>query len=196
MTGDDVVLVRHGETEWIAAGRHTGRSDVPLTPLGRRQAAAVGARLAGERFARVLSSPLGRARETMRLAGLGGAGELCDHLREWDYGVYEGSRTVDVRTRLPGWSVWTHPVVDGESVAAVGERADRVVDAVLAAAGPIVVFSHGRLLRVLAARWIGLPAAAGRLLAFDTATVSVLGRERETRVVRLWNEACRPGTVA
>jgi len=185
----EVVLVRHGQTEWSAAGRHTGRSDVPLTELGRRQAEALGAMLDGADFARVLSSPLTRAWETMERAGYS-SGTATDDLMEWDYGIYEGRRTVDIREEIPDWSVWVDPIVGGESVDEVGERADRVIADVLEADGPIAMFGHGHALRILAARWMGLPAVVGANLRLDTATVSTLGWERENRVIRHWNEVC------
>ncbi|MDR9451072.1 MAG: histidine phosphatase family protein [Acidimicrobiia bacterium] len=188
MTEHEVVLVRHGQTEWSVSGKHTGRSDIPLTDLGRRQADALGGMLGGAEFALVVSSPLIRARETMERAGY--AGGISDDLLEWDYGVYEGRRTTDIRTEIAGWSVWTHPIVDGESVEEVGARADRAIARMLSVDGPVAVFAHGHVLRILAARWMGWPAVAGRNLRLDTATVSTLGWERENRVVRHWNEAC------
>jgi probable phosphoglycerate mutase len=188
--GHDVVLVRHGQTEWSAAGRHTGRTDVPLTGLGRRQADALADMLGGAEFAAVLSSPLSRAWETMERAGFGDTALASDGLLEWDYGVYEGRRTADIRLEIPAWSVWTHEIHDGESVEQVGARTDRVIDGIMAAGGPVALFAHGHVLRILAARWMGMPASAGRSLGLDTATVSTLGWEREHRVIRRWNEAC------
>jgi probable phosphoglycerate mutase len=186
----EIVLVRHGQTEWSVSGRHTGRTDIPLTELGRRQADALGGMLGGADFALVLSSPLVRAWETMDRAGYGATGVATDDLLEWNYGTYEGRRTADIREEIPEWSVWTHPIVDGESVEQVGERADRTIAQALNADGPVVVFAHGHMLRILAARWMGFPAVAGRTLGLDTATVSTLGWERENRVIRRWNEAC------
>ncbi len=188
-TRNDLVLVRHGQTEWSAAGKHTGRSDVPLTDLGRRQAEALGAMLRGADFDRVLSSPLTRAWETMERTGFGG-GTASDDLMEWDYGIYEGRRTVDIRDEIPNWSVWRSPIVGGESVDEVGQRVDRVIGDVLEADGPVALFAHGHVLRVLAARWLGLPAEVGASFALATATVSTLGWERENRVIRHWNEMC------
>lgn len=188
-TGHEVALVRHGQTEWSVTGKHTGRTDIPLTEFGRRQADALGAMLAGAEFAAVLSSPLARAWDTMERAGYP-AGSASEDLLEWDYGVYEGRRTIDIREEIPGWSVWTHPLFDGESVEQVGARVDRVIAGVVEADGPAAIFAHGHVLRILAARWMGLPAVAGRNLQLDTATVSTLGWERENRVVRHWNEAC------
>jgi len=190
MSEHDVVLVWHGQTEWSISGRHTGRTDVSLTDLGQRQADALGAMLGGAEFASVLSSPLIRAWDTMERAGYGATGEATEDLMEWDYGAYEGRRTVDIRTQLPGWSVWSHPMIDGETFDEVGERADRVIARALKVDGPVVLFAHGHMLRILGARWMGLPAVAGRNLRLDTATVSTLGWERENRVVRHWNEAC------
>lgn len=185
----DIVLVRHGQTEWSIAGKHTGNTDVALTELGRRQADALGDMLAGAAFDAVFSSPLIRAWNTMELAGYGG-GTAMANLTEWDYGVYEGRRTIDIRDETPGWSVWTHPIVDGESVEEVGARTDRVIARALDADGPVAMFAHGHVLRILAARWVGLPAAAGQYFGLDTATVSTLGWEHEYRVVRHWNESC------
>ncbi|MGH7357788.1 MAG: histidine phosphatase family protein [Candidatus Rokuibacteriota bacterium] len=182
-------LVRHGETEWSLSGQHTGRTDVPLTPAGRRQAEALGGHLAGRSFALVLTSPLDRARETCRLAGFGSHAQAMDDLREWDYGIYEGRTTAAIRTVEPGWSIWTSPVPEGESVDQVGARARRVIDRVLTAGGDVALFSHGHFLRILAACWIGRPPGDGRLFALATASVSVLGWERETRVVQRWNQA-------
>lgn len=190
MSRPEVTLVRHGQTEWSRDGLHTGRTDVPLTGLGRRQAEALGAMLGDTHFPRVLSSPLSRARETMEIAGRSDGAAITADLMEWDYGVYEGRRTLDVRVEIPDWSVWTHPVEDGESVEEVGTRLDRVISGLEDTDGPVLIFGHGHSLRILAARWIGLPAATGRSLALETATVSTLGWERETRVLRHWNEAC------
>ena len=184
-----VVLVRHGETEWSLSGQHTGGTDVPLTDAGGAQARHLGARLAGWRFARVLTSPLARATETCRLAGLGDQAEIADDLREWDYGAYEGRRTVDIQDERPGWDLWVDGVVDGETVEQVGQRADRVIATARAASGDVALFAHGHLLRILGARWVGLPARAGSLLGLSTATVSVLGWERETAVIERWNDA-------
>ncbi len=190
MTGDDVTLVRHGQTEWSAAGFHTGRTDIPLTDLGVRQASALGEMLDEQRFSYVFSSPLTRAWRTMELAGLDASAESREELVEWDYGVYEGTRTIDVRKTIPGWSVWTDPIEGGESVDDVGARADRMIDELTAIDGPGLLFAHGHLLRILAARWMGLPSDHGRLLGLDTASVSTLGWERETRVIRRWNQEC------
>jgi broad specificity phosphatase PhoE len=186
----EVVLVRHGETEWSRTGKHTGRTDVPLTETGRRQAEAAGAALRGRHFALVLTSPLQRAAETCRLAGLADVAVPDDDLMEWDYGAYEGRTTPEIREERPGWTLWKGGVPDGETGADVGARANRVIARVRAVDGDVALFAHGHILRVLTARWIGLDAADGCLFALDTATISVLGYERETAVIRLWNEPC------
>ena len=188
MRGHQVVLVRHGQTEWSLSGQHTGTTDIPLTEAGRRHAEALGGRLSAWEFARVLTSPLARAADTCRLAGLGARAEVTADLREWDYGEYEGRRTVDVREERPGWGLWKDGVPGGETVDAVGRRADRVIDAARSAGGDVAVFAHGHVLRVVGARWIGLPPDHGALLALPTASVSVLGWERETAVIERWNE--------
>ena len=187
-----VALGRHGETDWSKSGRHTGRTDVPLTDTGRDQARLLGEMLTEWREARVLTSPLARAVETCRLSGFADACEVIDDLSEWDYGVYEGRTTTDIRKEIPDWSVWTHSVQKGESVEDVGERADRAISLIRDEARDVIVFAHGHLLRILAARWCGLAPKHGRLLALDTATLSILGYERETPVVRMWNAACPP----
>lgn len=163
---------------------------MPLTDRGRAQAKAVAAKLRGAPFSLVLSSPLGRALETARLAGYGDQVALDDDLLEWDYGADEGRTTPEIRRDRRGWTIWRDGPLDGETVAEVGERADRVVGRVRRARGDVLIFAHGHVLRVLAARWLGLPPVDGRLLALSTATVSVLGWERETPVIDRWNEAC------
>ena len=182
-------LVRHGETEWARLGRHTGRTDVALTDHGREQARALGERLAGRTFARVLSSPLSRALETARLAGFGSQVEVDPDLAEWDYGEVEGRTTAELRDDgEPAWTIWTHGTREGESVDQVGRRVDRVLARVSGIPGDVAVFGHGHLLRVLAARWLGLAPSGGRLFALSTATISILGWEREARVIEVWNE--------
>jgi broad specificity phosphatase PhoE len=180
-------LVRHGQTEWSAGGRHTGRTDVPLDETGRQQARALVERLAGHDFSLVLSSPLRRAHETCVLAGYDDRAEIDDDLQEWDYGGYEGRTTDEIRASRPGWTLWRDGCPDGETLAAVAVRAERVLARVPRAGGDTVVFAHGHLLRVLAARWVDLPPAAGALLALDAASISVLGWEREQAVIRRWN---------
>lgn len=183
---DEVWLVRHGETEWSRVGRHTSVTDLPLTDEGERVAATVGDRLAGEEFALVLTSPRLRARRTAELVGHPGA-EVDEDLVEWAYGAYEGVSTPTIRESVPGWSVWTHPVPGGESAQQVTARLDRVVARARAVDGRVLLVGHGHALRALAARWLGLPVGDGRLLRLDTATVSVLGHERDTPVVLRWN---------
>ena len=189
MSPNRLWLVRHGATEWSTSGRHTGRTDIPLSPEGVEQARALGRVLAGRPFALVLSSPYQRALETCRLAGYGDAVEVTDDLREWDYGDDEGRTTADIRKERPGWVVWDG-VPNGETVEAVGARVDRVIDRAAAAVdGDAALFAHGHCLRILAARWLGLAPVDGRLLALDTAALNVLGHEREQRVIREWNHS-------
>jgi broad specificity phosphatase PhoE len=194
MTADQptLTLIRHGDTEWSLTGRHTGWTDIPLVASGRRQAQLLGARLAGRSFSLVLSSPLSRALETCRLAGLGDAVAVDPDLREWNYGDLEGLTSDAIRERMPGWTIWSGPVPGGESSDEVGQRADRVITRALMAAGNVAIFAHGHLLRVLAARWLGLPPDHGALFELGTATVSQLGWERERRVIELWNEPPAP----
>jgi broad specificity phosphatase PhoE len=181
-----IVLIRHGETEWSASGKHTSVTDVPLLESGRRDAERLRERLAGREFALVLSSPRARARETAALAGL--SAEVDEDLVEFDYGSYEGRTTPEIREERPGWSVWADGAPGGESAEQVGARADRVIARAVAAGGDVAVFAHGHLLRILAARWIGLAATYGGHLALDTGSVSELGFERERRAIWLWND--------
>lgn len=187
-------LVRHGQTEWSRGGRHTGRSDPPLLDEGRAQAVALGALLAEvvPAPATVLSSPLSRAVETCRLAGLGDRVHLVDDLVEWDYGEYEGRTTAEIRADRPGWTLWTDGVPGGESAAAVGRRADRVLERARDG-GEVVCFAHGHLLRVLTVRWLGLPPAGGRMFHLDAGALSGLGWEREVPVVSRWNQPAALG---
>jgi len=180
-------LIRHGETEWSRSGAHTGRTDLPLTGAGRENAAAIGRWLAGRPFAMVLTSPLERARETCRLAGYGGAAQVDPNLAEWNYGDYEGRTTPQIQQERPGWSLWKDGVLNGENIADVAARADAVVERALAADGAVALFAHGHILRILAARWLGLPPVSGKLFALGTASVSTLGFEHETRVISRWN---------
>ena len=189
----EIVLARHGETEWSRDGRHTGTTDIPLTEEGRRQALLLRDALSEWSFELVLSSPLQRALDTRRLAGLGDAAEITEDLREWDYGDYEGVTTAEIRASRPDWNLWRDGCPGGEDAAAVGARADRVLARLDGLEGAVALFAHGHVLRVLAARWLGLGPEAGALLALGTATLSVLGYERETRVIRRWN-APVPGT--
>jgi broad specificity phosphatase PhoE len=187
----EIVLARHGETEWSRDGLHTGSTDIPLTDAGRSQAELLRDALREWTFERVLSSPLQRALETCRLAGLGEDVEVTDDLREWDYGEYEGVTTPQIRESRPGWYLWTDGCPGGEQAADVGRRVDRVIASIEHAEGDVVLFAHGHVLRVLAARWLGLAPESGALLALGTGTLSALGYERETRVVRRWNAPVR-----
>lgn len=186
--GPVVVLVRHGETEWSRSGQHTGRTDIPLTPLGREQATRLGERLKGQKFSLVLTSPLSRAADTCRLAGFGDQAEATDDLLEWDYGDYEGRRTVDIHAERPGWLLWRDGVPGGERLGNVCARADRVADRAHAAPGPVLLFGHGHLLRVFATCWLGLhPQRAGQL-ALSPASISVLGSEHGNPAILRWND--------
>lgn len=186
MSETEMWVVRHGATEWSTAGRHTSITDLPLLPDGEETAVALGARLAEVDFRLVLTSPRRRARHTAELAGFADA-EVTDDLAEWAYGDYEGLTTAQIREAVPGWTIWTGVSPGGETGAEVAARLDRVVARAREASGRTLVFAHGHSLRVLAARWLGLPPEGGRLLRLDTATLSVLGFERETAVVLRWN---------
>lgn len=183
-------LVRHGETEWARLGRHTGLTDVALTAAGRAQARAIAARLDGLSFDAVLSSPSSRALDTARLAGFGEVVQVEPDLHEWDYGAWEGLTTPQIRRRVPGWRIWTHGAEGGESAAEVTSRVDRVLARSRRIGGDVALFAHGHILRALAARWLGLDVSEGRLFALGTATVSVLGWERDQPVIEQWNESC------
>ena len=186
---DDVriVLVRHGETEWSRSGRHTSFTDVALTAQGARRRARW-RRASPESSSRSYSPARAHVRATRAaLAGLGGRAEVTDDLAEWDYGRYEGSTTAEIRRDVPNWTIFSHGAPDGETTATVAARADRVIERACEAGGVVALFSHGHFLRVLGARWVGLPPSAGALLALDTATLSFLGHEREQRVLRVWN---------
>ena len=190
--GVELWLVRHGETEWSVDGRHTSRTDIPLTAHGRLRAKELGEYLKGVKFAAVLRSPMLRAKETCEIAGFGDVAVVDDGLKEWDYGVYEGRTTKEIQAEIPGWSVWKDAIVGGETVEEVGARADGVIARALTAAGDaedakVALFAHAHILRILAARWIGLEARGGELFALGTGSVSVVGWERETRVVERWN---------
>lgn len=180
-------LIRHGETEWSLSGAHTSRTDLPLTAEGERRARLLGDQLRGKPFALVLSSPMRRALDTAHLAGFDP--QITGDLREWDYGHYEGLTTPEIQKEAPGWTIWTMTPKGGETAEQVAARADRVIECALTAVGNVALFGHGHLLRVLAARWLGLEPQAGKYLALSTGTISVLGWERETRVVRVWNSA-------
>jgi broad specificity phosphatase PhoE len=182
-----VVLVRHGETEWTVSRRHTGRTDIPLTENGRQEAKLIAARLADQRFASVLTSPLSRARETCELAELGTPATVTDDLLEWDYGDYEGRRTADIRTERPDWLLFRDGVPHGESPDDVARRVDRVIARAREVDGDVALFAHGHLLRVLGARWIDQPPADGAHLLLSTGAICLLGWERETPVLIHWN---------
>jgi broad specificity phosphatase PhoE len=188
VTLPNLVLARHGETEWSASGKHTSVTDVPLLESGRRDARLLGERLAGREFALVLTSPRARARDTCELVGLGDGAVVDEDLVEVDYGSYEGLTTAEIREERPGWSVWSDGSPGGETVQQVGVRADRVIARALDAGGDVALFAHGHLLRILAARWIGLDAVYGGNLGLSTGSVSELGFERERRVVWVWND--------
>lgn len=181
-----LVLVRHGETEWSASGKHTSTTDLPLTENGRDAARGLRERLAGREFSLVLASPRARAQDTARLAGFDP--EIEPDLVEIDYGDYEGVTTAEIREHRPGWSLWADGSPGGETLAQAGGRADRVLARALAADGDAAVFAHGHILRVLAARWIDLAPEGGARFALNTAAICELGFERETRVIRRWNQ--------
>jgi broad specificity phosphatase PhoE len=185
-----IYLARHGETAWSLSGRHTGRTDLPLTERGERNARALGERLRGLEFAKVLTSPLRRAVRTCELAGFGSMAEIDSDLVEWDYGQYEGRRTAEIHAERPDWQLFRDGCPGGESPDQVGARADRLVGRVRAIKGEVLVFSSGHFLRVLAARWLGLDAAGGRYLLLSTASLSALGYEHNLAqpAIRLWNE--------
>jgi probable phosphoglycerate mutase len=181
----EIVLLRHAETEWSKAGKHTGRTDIPLTDDGREHARRAAERLDGRTFALVLSSPLVRATETASIAGL--QPELDDDLMEWDYGAYEGRTTKEIRVDRPDWDLWSQGVPEGESPDDVAARADRVIARAAAAKGDVCLIAHGHLLRVLGARWVEQPPAFGARLWLGTAAICVLGRQRGVRALLGWN---------
>ncbi|GAA3553672.1 histidine phosphatase family protein [Nonomuraea rosea] len=189
---NEMLLLRHGETEWSKAGRHTGRTDLPLTEHGEDQARALAPLVKGQRFDLVLVSPAQRARRTAELAGLAGY-QVDEDMWEWDYGGYEGITTPEIREGRPGWYLWRDGVTPGdaehpgESAADVAARADRVIARAKQADGRVALVAHGHFLRVLAARWLGLEPEGGRLLKLDTGTYSRLGFEHEEPVLVAWN---------
>ena len=180
-----MVLLRHGATEWSLSGQHTGRTDIPLLEEGREQAKRAGQLLRHLPFAQILASPLQRAMETCTLAGF--SGEVDPDLMEWDYGAYEGRTSADIGLDRPGWTLWTDGVPEGERAADVGRRADRVIERARQTQGDTLLVAHGHILRVLTARWLGLPAVAGRLFSLDAGSISVLGWEHEAPVISAWN---------
>ena len=183
----EVLLCRHGETEWSRDMLHTSYTDIPLTENGRREAERLREALKPREFELVLTSPLQRAAETCRLAGLGDRAETTDALLEWDYGEYEGITTREIRETRPGWFLWRDGCPGGETAADVGARVDPLIERIAGLEGDVAVFSHGHLLRVLTARWLKLGPETGALFALGTGTLSILGFERETRVIRRWN---------
>jgi probable phosphoglycerate mutase len=183
-------LARHGGTAWTASGQHTGRTDLPLTADGERDALSLGRRLTGMHFARVWVSPLQRVARTCELAGFGAVAQTDPDLVEWDYGAYEGRRTADIRAERPGWQLFRDGGPGGESPADVGVRADRVIARVRTVPGDVLLFSSGHFLRTLAARWLGLPPGDGRCYYLGTGSLSALGYEHGSAdpVIRLWND--------
>jgi probable phosphoglycerate mutase len=192
----EVWIVRHGETEWSTTGRHTSRTDVPLTEAGRREARVIGSRLEDIAFARVRCSPMSRATETAKLAGLGDRARPTDDLREWEYGAYEGLTTRQIRETVAGWTIWPAGAPGGETPEQVGRRVDRVIAEARALPGRTLLIAHAHILRVLTARWLGLAASEGRLFVLGTGTISVLGWEREQAAILRWNERCEAGPPA
>jgi probable phosphoglycerate mutase len=194
-----VYLVRHAETEWSRSGRHTGTTDLPLTGTGRQRARELEPLLAQADFVLVLSSPLRRARQTTALAGFGERAAIDDDLAEWNYGAYEGLTTEQIHQKAPGWMVFSDGAPGGETPAQVGARVDRVIARIQSAGGDVALFGHGHVLRVLAARWLGLPVSAGSQFLLDTGTLSVLSHYRGTPALERWNsgvEACDPNEEA
>jgi broad specificity phosphatase PhoE len=189
LQSSDVVLLRHGETTWSRSGQHTGATDLPLTAAGEAAARALAPVLAPLTFARVLSSPLERARRTGELAGFGGRLELDADLREWTYGAYEGRTSAEIQATAPGWLVFRDGCPEGESPDEVGARVDRVIARLRQGPGPVLVVAHGHLLRVLAARWLGMPPLAGSHFLLDTTTISVLSAYRGIPALGCWNAA-------
>jgi probable phosphoglycerate mutase len=186
-----IVVVRHGETEWSLSGQHTSRTDLPLTAAGRVRAEQLRAELEPSSFALVLCSPLLRARETCELAGFGDAAVICDDLREWDYGEYEGLTTPEIRSQAPDWNLWRDGCPGGERPEQVGDRADRALERLGAAGGDAIAFAHGHILRVLTARHLRMEPAAGARFLLGAGATGVLGHERETEVLERWNAAPR-----
>jgi probable phosphoglycerate mutase len=185
-----VTLVRHAQTEWSLVGKHTGRTDIPLTELGERDAVRLGQRLAGQDFDAVLTSPLQRARRTCELAGFSKEAVVDPDLVEWNYGDYEGLKTSEIRARLPGWNLFHDGCPGGETFAQITERADRVVARLRKINGDVLLFSSGHIIRVLTARWLGRPIEIGESLYLGAATVGVLGYDHDLSepVIRLWND--------
>ena len=182
-----VFVVRHGQTEWSLAGKHTGRTDLPLTEAGKLGATKLHPVLAHLNFEMILTSPLQRAKQTAQLAGFDEA-IIEPNLVEWDYGDYDGVTTHEIRKRVPGWTVFTHPCPNGETAEQVGRRVDHVIRKVRDCRGDAILFAHGHVLRVLCARWLGLPPTNGKSFILGTATLNILAYEHETPVIKVWNE--------
>jgi broad specificity phosphatase PhoE len=182
-------LIRHGETAWSVSGQHTSKTDIPLTDRGRERAKEIRRYLDGCQFALILTSPRQRARDTCRIAGYGEAAEVDQNLAEWDYGEYEGRTTAGIQEERPRWSIWEDGPLGGETLDEVRTRAQVVIDRAVAAGGPVALFSHAHMLRILAATWIGLGPKSGRLFALGTGSISRLGFEREERVILTWNRS-------
>jgi len=192
MASQKVYLVRHGETEWTLSGQHTGITDIPLTDNGRKVAELLKPVLAKESFALVLASPLARARETCELAGLGGRAQIDRDLVEWNYGEYEALTPGQIHAKAPGWMIFSDGCPGGESPEQVGARADRVIARIRAVEGHVALFAHGHIFRVFAARWLGLPAAAGCYFLLDPATLNILSYYRGMPAVKRWNAMLMP----
>ena len=182
-------LIRHGETEWSLSGKHTSRTDLPLTERGKERAVKIREYLEGKSFSMVLTSSLQRARQTCEIAGFGDVAQIDDDLSEWNYGIYEGRTTKDIQKEIPGWSVWSNPIIGGETIDQVAERARRVIARAAAKGGCVALFAHAHILRILAACWIESPPVMGSRLALGTGSISTLGFEHQTRVISMWNRS-------
>lgn len=182
-------LIRHGETEWSLSGAHTSRTDIPLTERGKERARKIREYFREKTFSMVLTSPMQRARETCSIAGYGDVAQVDSDLSEWNYGVYEGRTTKDIQKEIPGWSVWANPMIDGETIDQVAERANRVIARAVAKGGSVALFAHGHILRILATCWIESAPVMGSRLALGTGSVSTLGFEHQIRVISMWNQS-------
>lgn len=185
----EIFLVRHGETEWSKLGKHTGVSDIPLTENGIEEAKKLGDKfLRPESFEVIYSSPLLRALETCNASGYGNQVKIDNDLMEWNYGIYEGVPTTEIRKKIPNWTVFTHPVPNGETLEEITTRADRIVSKLRTIQTKALLFSSGHILRVLTARWLGLPGKEGACFTLSTNSLSILSYERENPVIKLWNK--------
>jgi probable phosphoglycerate mutase len=187
-THHKIYLIRHGETEWTVLGKHTGNTDIPLTAQGEEDAKKIRDYLKGVGFQKVLVSPLQRAKETCRLSGFFSHALIDEDLREWDYGRYEGLTTSEIRKENPSWTIFSQGAPDGESIADIGARANRVLGRVCSIPGDVAIFSSGHILRSIAARWLGMPVSFGKHLILNPASISILGFERETPALIQWNQ--------